>query len=53
MRCMDSYFAFACVSVRVQDNSKNIESINFIFGGGFLFDPGRKPFDFEKQFTQG
>ncbi len=36
------------VSVRVQDNSKNIEPINFIFGGGLLSDAGRTPFDFEK-----
>ncbi len=27
---------------------KNIEPINFIFGGGFPCGPGRKQFDFEK-----
>ncbi len=28
--------------------SKNIEPINFIFGGSLPSDPGRRPFDFEK-----
>ena len=47
-----SYFAFVCLSVcvcvRYQNISKNIEPINFIFGGSLPCDPGRKPFDFEK-----
>ncbi len=47
-----SYFHFVCpsvgVSVCVQNISKNIESINFIFGGGLPSDTRRKPFDFEK-----
>ncbi len=30
-----------CLCVRVQGNSKNIEPINFIFGGGLLSDPGK------------
>ncbi len=41
-----SYLAFVCVSVT--KISKKIEPINFIFGGGLPSDPGRKPFDFEK-----
>ena len=41
-----------CVCVRPcvhqQYISKSIEPINFIFGEGLFSDPGRKPFEFEK-----
>ncbi len=51
MRCMAAFLALhlcVCMSVRVQDNSKNIEPINFIFGGGLPSDTGRKLFDLKK-----
>ena len=37
-----------CETVCEQNISKNIDSINFIFGGGLPSDPRRKPFDFDK-----
>ncbi len=37
-----------CLSVCVQDISKSMEPINFIFGGGLPSDPRRKRLDFEK-----
>ncbi len=44
------YIAFVCVRVPVcKISPNNIEPINFIFGGSFPSDPGRKPFDFEKK----
>ncbi len=50
-----SYFAFVCVclSVRLQQNLKITEPINFIFGEGLLSDQGRKPFDFENKRPRG
>ena len=41
------YFAFVRLSVS-KYISKNIEPIDFIFGGGLPSDTRRKPFDFEK-----
>ncbi len=41
------YFEFVCVCPFAK-YLKNIELINFIFGGGLPSDPWRKPFDFEK-----
>ncbi len=49
--CGVSYFAFVCQCVSVcalPDNLKNIELINFNFVGGFLSEPRRKTFNFEK-----
>ncbi len=38
-----------CVSIYLLAKYlKNIQPINFIFGEGLPSDPGRKPFDFEK-----
>ncbi len=51
MLCMAGFLTFAlCVHVCIcqQNISKNIEPINFVFGGSLPSDPGRKPFYFEK-----
>ncbi len=45
-----SYFVFVCLSVCVCPLPKYLKKYwtNFIFGEGLSSDPGRKPFDFEK-----
>ena len=51
--CLSCLFVSVCVCVRYQNISKNIESINFNFGGSLPSDPGRNPFNFEKKLPQG
>ncbi len=51
MRCMEGFITFTlcvCLSVCVQDISKNIKPIDFIFGGGLPSHPRRKRLDFEQ-----
>ncbi len=52
MLCMAGFLTkciCACVCVCLfAKYLKKYEPINFIFGGGLPSDPGRKPFDFEK-----
>ncbi len=43
-----SYFVFVSLCVSWQNISKNIEPINFIFGGSLSSNSGKKPFDFEQ-----
>ena len=51
MLCMAGFLTLRLsvrVCVRFQNIQKNVEPINFIFGGSLPSNPWRKPFDFEK-----